>query len=169
MKQLTFLLACFLSCAAFAQTKKIVVTTEFPPEFVEELNKTIPGVNVVRVQPNQATEAIVDADAYWGNFNQEIFRAGKKLKWVSLFHAGVENLMFPELVNGPVILTNSKIVAGPEISEHAFCLLLSLTRNIGEYIANKPNEEWRRSTHPPIELRGKTAVIGRLRCSFCPH
>jgi len=159
MKKLTFLLACLLSCAAFAQTKKIVVTTEYPPEFVADLNKTIPGVNVVRVQPNQEMEAIVDADAFWGNVNPAKFKAAKKLKWISLFHAGVENLMYPELVNSSVILTNSKIVQGPEISEHAMGLLLALTRNISEYITNKPSESWHRSAHPPVELRGKTAVI----------
>jgi len=159
MRKLTLFLACLLPSAGFAQTKKVVVTTEYTPAFVQELNKTIPGVNVVRVQPNQEMEAIVDADAYWGSVNPAMLKAAKKLKWIAFYGAGVENLMYPELVNSPVVLTNSKIMQGPEISEHALGLLLALTRNIEEYITDKPKEEWHRSTHPPVELRGKTAVI----------
>ena len=53
-----------------------------------------------------------------------------------------------------VILTNGKIIQGPEVSDHAIALLLSITRNLNYIAKNKISDMPR-----PIELRGKTALI----------
>jgi D-2-hydroxyacid dehydrogenase (NADP+) len=48
---------------------------------------------------------------------------------------------------------------GSEIADHAFALLLSLTRELNRIIPTRPSEEWRKNGFHPAELRGKTAVI----------
>ncbi|MBI3696124.1 MAG: D-2-hydroxyacid dehydrogenase, partial [Acidobacteria bacterium] len=83
----------------------------------------------------------------------------QKLKWVQIFSAGAENYMFPEFINSPVILTNCKIVQGPNIADHAMALLLSLTRSLNETIPRRTGEEWLRGQFHPVELTGKKAVI----------
>ena len=94
-----------------------------------------------------------------GTFSEEIFRAGKKLKWVHTYSAGVDPYRYPDFLKSDITLTNSKIVQGPEIADHAFALLLALTRGLTGAIANRTKEEWGRGGYKAIELRGKTAVI----------
>ncbi len=57
-----------------------------------------------------------------------------------------------------ITLTNCKILQGPEIADHAFALLLSLTRELYRSIPRRTQEEWTTRSYNPIELQGKTAV-----------
>ncbi len=104
---------------------------------------------------------IADADAVIGGINKELFPMAKKLKWVQSTSAGVEAYSFwPEFMASDVMLTNCKVVQGPTIGDHAFALLLALTRGLNEYLPNK--REWRSRSNAPkgmIELPGMTAVI----------
>ena len=71
---------------------------------------------------------------------KEEFPTAKKLKWVQTISAGVEAYSFwPEFVKSNVQLTNCKVVQGPTIADHAFALLLALTRGLHEYIPNRPS------------------------------
>ena len=88
-------------------------------------------------------------------FTNEIFSKIKNtLEWVHIGGAGCEEYLFTEFVESEVILTNGKIIQGPEVSDHAIALLLSITRNLNYIAKNKISDMPR-----PIELRGKTALI----------
>jgi len=88
-------------------------------------------------------------------FSNEIFSKIKNtLEWVHIGGAGCEEYLFPEFVESNVLLTNGKIIQGPEVSDHAIALILSITRNLNYIVKNKADDMPR-----PIELRGKTALI----------
>ncbi len=93
-----------------------------------------------------------------GGGTDEILRAGSRLRWLQTASAGVETILrSDELVASDVILTNAKILQGPEIADHAFALLLTLTRDIRFF---NTQVSWNRENRLPIiELRGKTALI----------
>ena len=88
------------------------------------------------------------------------FAADSRLRWIQSNSAGVEGfLALPDLRDSDVVLTNAKIIQGPEIADHAFALLLNFTRNIKAFNAQMP-EGWNTNRElPMIELRGKTAVV----------
>jgi D-2-hydroxyacid dehydrogenase (NADP+) len=161
MKNLAIVLtiAGIVSAPAFAEQKKIVVTGM--PEAVAELAGVSPNVTVVAAETDKQKllHQVADADAIFGTINPDLFRAAKKLKWVQIYSAGVETYRFPEFTNSNVTLTNCKIIQGPEISDHAFALLLALTRDLNYLIPARTQEEWPKNKYHPIELRGKTAVI----------
>jgi D-2-hydroxyacid dehydrogenase (NADP+) len=77
--------------------------------------------------------------------------------------AGVENVLFrpggEAIRNSNIILTNNKIVQGPEIADHAFAMLLFTSRQLNVFYKNKQEENWQPRPFRGIELRGKTAVI----------
>ncbi len=107
---------------------------------------------------------IVDADAVIGGVSKEQFAKAKKLKWLQTTSAGVEAYSFwPAFRDSDVMLTNCKVVQGPTIGDHAFALLLALTRGLHEYIPNRSGERaWKRRADAPkgmTELPGMTAVI----------
>lgn len=155
-------LACFCALAALAPldaaTKKIVVTG-MDESSIRELQSVTPEASIVAAGESDALQKIADADAIFGTITPELFRAATKLQWVQIYSAGVEHYLFPEFAGSAVVLTNCKIIQGPEIADHAMALLLSLTRDLYKTIPARTSEEWSRGRHDPIELRGKTAVI----------
>lgn len=109
-------------------------------------------------------QQIGDADAFIGNITSAEVRAGKNLKWVGVMSAGVENVLFPkdgssDLRDSNIILTNNKIVQGPEIADHALAMLLMLSRNLNVLYRNDEQQIWNPRSFHGIELRGKTAVV----------
>ena len=131
-----------------------------------ELERTLPNLKLVAAKPDQILSVIGDCDAiiglgYGGDRSRQIIQAGKKLRWVHSTSAGVEKIAWiPELKDSDILLTNAKIFQGPEIADHAFGLLLTLTRNLKQY-NRRMDEGWERVTPdlPIIELRRKTMLI----------
>ncbi len=147
-----------LALPALAQQKKIVAVG-LGASLIPELQKAAPGVIFVAGDPKNLVAQVADADAILGTISPELFRAARKLQWVHITSAGVENYRFPEFINSDVVLTNAKIIQGPEIADHAFALLLALTRDLHRVIPARVKEQWSRGSYSAIELRGKTAVV----------
>jgi phosphoglycerate dehydrogenase-like enzyme len=152
-----------LGCGLLTAQQKKILVTGVAAEGIKELQAASPGATIIGVTDNKELLGQVgDADAIIGTINPELVRAGKKLKWVQIGSAGVErylHLSTPELRDGDITLTNGKIIQGPEIADHAFALLLTLTRNTRRYVLEQSKEEWPRGRERLIELRDKTAVV----------
>jgi D-2-hydroxyacid dehydrogenase (NADP+) len=108
-------------------------------------------------------QEIGDADAFIGDITPAEVRAGKNLKWVQVMSAGVESVLFMsggnDLRESNIVLTNNKIVQGPEIADHAMAMLLTLSRDLRRYIADDQHETWDGDRYAGIELNGKSAVV----------
>ncbi|MCL4401268.1 MAG: D-2-hydroxyacid dehydrogenase [Acidobacteria bacterium] len=152
------LLPLFFVPFLLAQPRKILVTGEMIPA-AGEFRQAAPNVTIVTATGERVMAEAADADAIIGGIRPDVFRVAKKLKWVQLTIAGVESYRFPGFVESPVVLTNCKIIQGPNIADHALALLLALTRNLYRAVSGRPRQEWVRSQYHPIELRGKTAVV----------
>lgn len=147
-------------------TKKVVITSRGPyysqigEKELADFRAAAPGISlVVADDKNKLMAEVVNADGIIGTINPEIIRASKKLKWVQVHSAGVENVLTPEMKNSNIVLTNCKITQGPEIGDHAFAMLLALTRELHRIIPRRVKEEWPIAVYHPIELQGKNAVI----------
>jgi phosphoglycerate dehydrogenase-like enzyme len=152
-----------LCCAslAFGQQKKVLVAY---PGLAQELESVNSGAKIVEVTASDVMREITDADAFIGNISSAEVRAGKNLKWVGVMSAGVENVLFPkdgssDLRDSNIVLTNNKIVQGPEIADHALAMLLMLSRNLNVLYRNDQQQIWNPRSFHGIELRGKTAVV----------
>ena len=145
-----------------AQTKKILVSSR-DAETVQDWQSVSSKVKLVPVTQETVMSEIADAEAYIGNITPEQVRAGKNLRWVQTLSAGVERVLHrtgsTALRDSDIVLTNNQIVQGPEIADHAMAMLLTLSRDLPLYIADRQTETWRRRPYLGIELRGKTAVI----------
>ncbi len=127
---------------------------------IAEFKRLAPSLQLVFPARADLMKEIVDADAIVGAVTPDMVRAAKKLKWVQVTSAGVENYLFPELKNSEVTLTNMKIVQGVELADHAFALLLGLTRCIDRAMLAKEDESFAAvNMSPMLELRNKTCVI----------
>jgi len=149
-------------CALSAQTKKILVDNG-EPGLVQELQRVSAKARIVPVDQRNVMKEIGDADAFVGDITPAEVRAGKRLQWVQVMSAGVEHVLFlsggSDLRDSNIVLTNNKIVQGPEIADHAMAMLLMLSRRLRKYVADDEQEKWDESQFTGIELRGKTAVV----------
>ena len=118
---------------------------------------------VVARTAEEFARELPNADGVIGGVTKDLYPQAKKLKWVQTISAGVEQYSFwPEFVNSGVTLTNCKVVQGPTIADHAFAMLLALTRGLNFYIPNRTKKEWGGrgdGATATTELPGMTAVI----------
>src|SRR3989344_8673568 len=86
-----------------------------------------------------------------------MLKKAKKLLWIHSTSAGVDKLLFPELIKSKIILTNSRGIHPIPIAEHVFAAILCFQRRFKEHIENQTKKQWgyKRSE----ELHGKTLCI----------
>jgi phosphoglycerate dehydrogenase-like enzyme len=159
MLRLIFSLA--LALGVMAQPKKILVLNA-PPDLIPMLDPPA-SVRLVPVTRDSVMQEIGDADAVIGEPGPAEVRAGKNLKWVQTMSAGVERILHlsgsNDLRDSSIVLTNNKVVQGPEIADHAMAMLLMMSRRLNVYYRERAQERWRGGGFQGIELNGKTAVI----------
>jgi phosphoglycerate dehydrogenase-like enzyme len=88
---------------------------------------------------------IADADAYVGfGMPRALFLAGKRLRWIHSAAAGVGSLLFPEMTESNVVLTNSAGVHAVPMAEHVLGGLLYLLRQFDVAVAQQRDRLWNR-------------------------
>jgi D-2-hydroxyacid dehydrogenase (NADP+) len=125
--------------------------------------KTIAGHNAqVVVSPQkEAIQHAHDAEVIFGLVPKPLFQAAPNLRWVHAIASGVDSFLYPEFVNSDVCLTSEKGLVGEHLADHAFGLLLMLTRQLASALRHGP-DSW---NHRPemrfkeIELTGATMGI----------
>jgi len=162
MLQRIALLTLIIACAVMAQPKKIVMV-RVAPERVAELRAVAPEANIVAPPAEDVAREVEDADAVIGRLDPALIPRAKKLQWLQVFSAGVERYLHlggPALRDSDIVLTNGKIIQAPEIADHAFAMLLGLTRQLPVFLENKARGQWIRGSNEGLtELRGRTALV----------
>jgi len=92
---------------------------------------------------DRLAEEIQDSDALIGwSITPEQLAAARHLKWIHTPAAAVHQLLIPELVASPVVVTNSRDVHGPVVAEHALALLLALAKRLPQAARYQRKKEW---------------------------
>ncbi|MDZ4831542.1 MAG: D-2-hydroxyacid dehydrogenase [Phycisphaerae bacterium] len=93
----------------------------------------------------------------------EFLQAAKNLVWVQAQSAGVDRyLTIPELATEEIVLTNMRGVHGPAIADHAFAMLLVLTRDLPTHLEGRTQGKWQREGSgvlTPDALTDKTLLV----------
>ena len=79
------------------------------------------------------------------------------LRWVQSISAGIDQFPLEVFADRGIALTSASGVHGPQMAEHAFALLLGLTRGIGVASRNATEAKWKRMVLH--ELSGLTVGI----------
>jgi phosphoglycerate dehydrogenase-like enzyme len=141
---------------------KIILINSTPAE-IADLQSASGQLRIVNTTPETVLHEIADAEGFIGDITPDQVRAAKQLRWVQSWSAGVDRVLFIEggeaLRSSQIVLTNNRIVQGPEVSDHAMALLLTLSRSLLTYRDNQKREIWDDCAGAPMELRGKAAVV----------
>jgi phosphoglycerate dehydrogenase-like enzyme len=115
-----------------------------PDWFPERLRREFPQVDVVFLPDYKHVDAeIPDAEigVAW-SIRPEQIKAAKKLRWIHSPAAAVHQLIFPELVESDMVLTNARDVHGPVVAEHVIALIFALAKKIPDAVRLQQKHEW---------------------------
>jgi phosphoglycerate dehydrogenase-like enzyme len=122
-----------------------IVTQDGIPEAYQERLRAISSALDLQQcgSPEGFRREVSGAHIIYGGFSREDFAAARQLKWIQYTAAGVEHILWPELVESPVVLTNMQRIYSPTISETAIGLLLTLTRGLDRYALQTRERRWK--------------------------
>jgi phosphoglycerate dehydrogenase-like enzyme len=143
----------------------LLVLSKPTAKFLRHLDK-LPDSTRIVVGPNAEAfaEAAATADVL---FNAMMPRAAfeaaysicPNLKWVHSFSAGLENSLFPALVESPVVMTNSRGVFARSLGEFVIAGILFFEKDLRRMLRAQSEGRW--DQYDVEELYGKTmGIIG---------
>jgi len=86
-----------------------------------------------------------------------VFATCPEVRWVHSRSAGLDNLLFPELVESDVTLTNGRGVFSPALGEFALAAILYFAKDFRRMIRNQSAEVWQ--PFDAEKIAGKTVGI----------
>jgi phosphoglycerate dehydrogenase-like enzyme len=130
-------------------------------EFEAKARADFPGVDLLATNDRDAALVQVgDADALIGHqfqFDEHILRTAVRLRWIQSLTAGTELIVKLSTLRPEVILTSTRGMHGPQMSELVFLQMLALARDFPRMQRNQAAGLWDRWPQPL--LWGKTVVI----------
>jgi phosphoglycerate dehydrogenase-like enzyme len=132
----------------------------------ERLRHDFPEIELRHLPRYEGIEdAVRDAEVLiaW-SIRPEQFGQAKRLRWIHSPAAAVHQLMFPELVQSDVLLTNARQVHGPVVAEHVIAQILALAKMLPAAVRYQQQHVWGQeamwSGRPrPREISGATVGL----------
>jgi phosphoglycerate dehydrogenase-like enzyme len=137
---------------------KILIQYPFPEEQVEAFRQLAQRYGSEVYHANDEQEALRNApecEVILGWFLPSVCAAAPNLRWIQSFSTGMEKFLFPEIIERPdVQISNVAGLYASQGAEHAWALLLALTRGITTSWDNMRQRHWGGGAN--IELSGTT-------------
>ncbi|MFC1908798.1 D-2-hydroxyacid dehydrogenase [Chloroflexota bacterium] len=94
---------------------------------------------------------------YWFWPPKNVVARAPKFKWAQSMLAGVDQSLYADIINSPVMLTNMRGIHGTQISELVFEMMLMLAKRALYCFENKREKKW--DSFVPELLHSKTVGI----------
>ncbi|HHV79337.1 MAG TPA: D-2-hydroxyacid dehydrogenase [Firmicutes bacterium] len=130
---------------------------------ISAIKKVAPQANIVWPGKAESIERFLsETDVFLNiiggkNITPEMWPQAQRLKWIHVGAAGVDDVLFRELVESPVVVTNCKGIHASTISEHVFAMMLAFARGLFKFQRDRQARKWDREG--VSELGGKTLGI----------
>lgn len=130
---------------------KLVICVRHPftqwnpkPEMAQALRARWPEMRVVHLTDyDQLPRELPDTDIFVGySLRPEQLEHARKLKWLHSTAAGVAQLMYPELRESGVMVTNPSGIFSVPMAEHTMGLVLALARNFPDSVRHQDRAHW---------------------------
>jgi phosphoglycerate dehydrogenase-like enzyme len=134
----------------------LVVSARLPEALLAEVRAAAGHdvrVEVMASEPDLGV--LADADAVLaGTFTPAMLAAAARLRWVHTTGAGVERLLFPELVESDVTVTNARGAHRIAMPEYVLMAMLAWTHHLPALVRVQQRREWIKPV--PGEVFGTT-------------
>jgi phosphoglycerate dehydrogenase-like enzyme len=130
-------------------------------QYRERLARRFPTVEFRVVQHAKDAEpviAVIEVIIALGHhIPNALISAARNLKWIQALTTGTDTLTAPGVLPPHVLLTSTRGIHGPQMSELAFLNMIALSRNFRKMQRNQAEAKWEQWGQPILE--GKTIVI----------
>jgi phosphoglycerate dehydrogenase-like enzyme len=137
-----------------------------PLSFAEAIRHRWPAMRVVHLPDyDRLPQELPDNDIFVGySLRAKQLLDAKKLKWIHSTAAGVAQLMYPELRDSGILVTNPSGIFSVPMAEHTMGLLIALARNFPDSVRQQDRARWSQQElwdQPQhlTELNGKVLLI----------
>jgi phosphoglycerate dehydrogenase-like enzyme len=141
----------------------LVLSANLADPDLKLLEKLPPDTNIAVGNSVEAFERLAsDADVIlsWsasGKLLREVFRKCPNVRWVHSRSAGLDTVLFPELIESPVPLTNGRGVFSQSLGEFALGAILYFAKDFRRMIDNQQAGRW--EPFDIVEISGQTVGI----------
>ena len=133
-----------------SETKLVICVwhpfTEWRPKplMAEAIRKKWPEMRVVHLPDyDNLPQELPDTDIFVGySLRAKQLQDAKRLKWLHSTAAGVAQLVYPELRDSGIMVTNPSGVFSVPMAEHTMGLLLALARNFPDSVRQQDQAIW---------------------------
>jgi phosphoglycerate dehydrogenase-like enzyme len=110
----------------------------------ETIRRRWPQMRVVHLPDyDRLPEELPDTDIFVGySLRAPQLGDAKKLKWIHSTAAGVAQLMYPELRDSGILVTNPSGIFSVPMAEHTMGLLIALARNFPDSVRHQDRSNW---------------------------
>jgi phosphoglycerate dehydrogenase-like enzyme len=135
-----------------------------PDTHVERLRREFPHHTVVhaRTDADVTTHVAAAEIAFASELRETHFQAARRLRWVHSPAAGVGGMLSPAVIEGPVVISNSRGMSGDTIAEHVLGLTLALFRKFPLAMRAQRAHDWTQDEAmqpPPLRMITGTNVL----------
>ena len=134
-----------------------------PTRYAEALARDFPEVRIASPASRaEADAALPESDIVFGwAVQKKNFGTARRLRWIHVAAASVAPLMFPELIESPVVVTNGRGTHSEAMAEHTIGVMLMFVRKLHLARDAQNRREWTAESmwhDPPIfgQLAGTT-------------
>lgn len=115
-----------------------------PEAQVDWLRREFPRHTFIRADSDEETLArIGDAEIVFGaTIRADQLAAAQKLRWIHSPAAGIGNMLFPEMIASPVVITNSRGNSAATIAEHTVGVTLAMLRDLPLAMRRQTERIW---------------------------
>jgi phosphoglycerate dehydrogenase-like enzyme len=135
-----------------------------PERSVDALRRRFPQHEFLHATTeDEAVELIRDAEvAFASELRPRHLAAARGLRWIHSPAVGVGGMLFPEMIAGPVVMTNARGVAAETIAEHVVACVLALFRKLPLAIRSQAAREWAQDAialPPPVRMLAGSHIV----------
>jgi len=129
--------------------------------YKKALSPKFPGVAIhAATQEAEVGKFIEETDVLLTiRISDDLLKKASKLKWIHALTTGVDYIVNLPSLRKEVVLTSTRGIHGPQVSEMTFLLMLALNRNFPEVVRNQDKGKWERW---PAKLlwKKKVGILG---------
>jgi phosphoglycerate dehydrogenase-like enzyme len=115
-----------------------------PGDHVSRLRREFPAHTFLHAADDaQALALVPEADvAFSSQIGREHLKAARRLKWIHSPAAGVGGMLFPEMIESDITITNSRGMSAETMAEHVLAVTLALFRNLPFAVVRQGERVW---------------------------
>ena len=138
---------------------------DLPRRYVEQLQRQFPQHRFLHAHNHAETLALAPGTdiLFASNLRPAHLTAAERLRWIHTPAAGVGHLLFPELVERPILFTNGRGMSAGTIAEHVVAVTLAMYRKLPQAFQAQQARVWAQDeiASPPAcrMIAGSSALI----------